>query len=78
MVMGGNSPAYVHDIHILYNNRMAAWIGYYRITPDVIVYFPYTFKIIMNFHSGWQKRMKIMGYSIQVQKYKNSSHKSLP
>ena len=35
---------YVHDIYILYNNRMAAWIGYYRITPDIIVYFPYTYK----------------------------------
>ena len=76
MVMGGNSPAYVHDINILYNNRMAAWIGYYRITPDIIVYFPHTSKL-MNLHSGWQKCMKIMGYSIQVQKYKNSSHKAL-
>ena len=25
--------------------RAAAWIGYYRLLPDIIGYFPYSFKI---------------------------------
>ena len=25
--------------------RAAAWIGYYRMIPDIIGYFPYSFKI---------------------------------
>ena len=26
-------------------HRAAAWIGYYRLLPDIIGYFPYSFKI---------------------------------
>ena len=36
-------------------NRAAAWIGYYRLLPDIIGYFPYSFKMYGNngtFYSG--------------------------
>ena len=28
-----------------FDYRAAAWIGYYQLLPEIIVYFPYSFKI---------------------------------
>ena len=49
--------------------RVAAWIGYYRLLPDIIIKF-------MNFQVA--KCIEIMARSMEVQIYRNSSHKLLP
>ena len=41
---------YMHTLHAyislhMYAYRVAAWIGYYQLLPEIIRYFPYTFKI---------------------------------
>ena len=52
--------------YTLHSNRVAAWIGYYQLLPEIIRYFPYSFKI----HElpGGKKCMEIMARSMAVQK----------
>ena len=60
-----------YNCQVMY--RAAMWIGYYWLLPDII--FPIYFQNSLT--CKWQKCMETMAHSVEVQKYRSSSHKTL-